>query len=768
LTAVLATSVGLVASAQDVEGPARFAQLQGGTIGSVRVEGNQRIEEGTIRSYMLVQPGDPFDPDSLDRSLKALYATGLFTDVSLRRDGSTLIVKLTENPIVNRIAFEGNHRLTDDNIRPEVQLKPRAVFTPAVAQADRQRILDLYAKRGRYAARVEPKIIQLDQNRVDVVYEISEGDSTQISRIAFVGNHAFSEGRLRDVINSREEVWWNFLTSSDTYDPERLNFDKEELRRFYLSKGYADFTVTNASAELAPDKSAFFVTFTLSEGERYRVGNVDLNVALKGVDKASLVDFLPFETGDWYDGSAVDRAIQALSADLQGRGYPFVEVKPRAQRDTAKHTIDVIFDVLDGPHVYVERIDITGNQRTMDKVIRREFQLAEGDPLNAELLRRTRQRLQDLQFFNSVDVTNQPGSAPDRTVVVANIEERATGELTVGGGYSTDIGALITLGVHEKNIIGTGIDAGINTVLAQQQTQINLSVTDPYFLDRNIVAGFDLFRIVQTNTDVYQYNETRLGLNLRLGYEFNDHLRQLWTYSVVQRRVYEVLSTASIYVQDEQGTSLLSQIGQTLTLDYRDSKVDPHAGWVTRLGTDFAGVGGDARFIRTKVDATYFIPLDTFSGNSDWGIAVSAGAGYLFNLGQTEKIIDNFFLGGDNLRGFASGGAGPHAVAGGDSLGGRLLWTQSTELHYPLPVPKDLGVSGRAFVDVGALSQVPGLVVGGQKIAIVDDDTPRIGVGVGISWKTPFGLINMDVAQPVVKRHYDQTQIFRLGFGTRF
>ena len=347
------------------------------------------------------------------------------------------------------------------------------------------------------------------------------------------------------------------------------------------------------------------------------------------------------------------------------------------QRDREKHTIELVFDVSEGPRVYVERIDITGNTRTMDKVIRREFRLAEGDAFNAALLRRSRQRLQDLGYFSNVAITTQPGSAADRAVVTTQVDEKATGELTVGGGYSTDAGALANVGLRERNLIGTGIDAGINGTLAQRRSQINLSVTDPYFLDRNIVAGADVFLVQTNNQLIAEYDERRIGFSLRIGYEFSEHLRQSWAYSLVQRDVYDVQSTASLYVQNEAGTTLLSQIGQTMTLDYRDSRTDPRQGWVLRLGTDFAGLGGNVDYLRTKVDGVYFIPLERYFGSNDWDISISGGAGYLFNLGGQERIIDRFFLGGDNLRGFQIGGAGPHSVPtaqypGSDSLGGRV------------------------------------------------------------------------------------------------
>lgn len=744
------------------------ALLPNAPIVDIRVEGNQRIEEGTIKSYMVSQPGENFDTERLDRSLKALYATGLFSDVSIRRDGATLVVRVSENPIINRIVFEGNKKLTDENLRTALQLRSRSVFTPALAQIDRQKILDEYAKKGRFGARVEPKIIQLDQNRVDLVFEINEGASTYVSRIAFVGNKAFSESRLKEIIGSREEAFWRFLSSSDTYDPERVNFDKELLRRFYLRNGYADVEITSANAELSPDRSAFFLTFNINEGERYRVGNIKVKSSLRNLDGDALLPFVLLGKGDWYDGDAVEKTVTALNDAVQTRGYAFVDVKPQIQRNKDKKTVDLVFDVGEGPRVYVERIDIAGNVRTKDSVIRREFRLAEGDAFNAALVRRSRQRLEDLGYFTSVAVSSAPGSAPDKAIINTTVEEKATGELTIGGGYSSDAGALANIGLRERNFIGTGVDAGITGVLAQKRTQLDLSVTDPYFLNRNLVASANAFIVQNNNQNIAQYNERRVGIAVSLGYEFSEHLRQAWTYSLVQRRVYNVSPDASIYVKDEAGTSLLSQVGQTLSLDYRDSRVDPKSGFILRGGTDFAGLGGNVHYVRAKLDGNYYIPLESFTGDPEWGVVLSAGTGYLFNFDSHERIIDRFFLGGDNLRGFQSGGAGPHAINGGDSLGGRFIWTQSTELRFPLPLSPDLGLTGRAFVDVGSLSGVNTKTRNGQTIAVTNDSSPRLGAGVGVSWRTPFGLINLDIAPVVVKKHYDQAQFFRFGFGTRF
>ncbi len=771
--------------------PAARPAAPGSAITAIRVTGNERIESGTIQSYMLVQPGDAYDAERVDRSLKTLYATGLFHDVSITRNGSVLVVKVTENPIIDKISFDGNHKIVDETLRPLLQLRPRAVFTPEMAADDRKRILDAYAKKGRFGATVEPKIIRLDQNRVDVVFEITEGSATLVSRITFVGNKAFGEGRLREVVSSRQQAFYRFLSSSDVYDPARIEYDKELLRRFYLRYGYADFEVRNATAELAPDRSSFFVTFTLNEGEQYKVASISIESKLRNLNGDDLLPIVEQEKGEPYDGEAIERSVTAMSDYLQGRGFNFALVRPRIARDRAKHTVDLVFDVSEGPRVYVERIDITGNTRTEDKVVRRELTVAEGDAFNAAAVRRSRARLNDLGYFNSVNITSAPGSASDKVIVNTVVDEKATGELSLGGGFSTDAGALLSVGLREKNLIGSGIDAGISGVLAQKRTEIDLSATDPYFLDQNLVAGFDIFRVDNNNQAISNYNERRTGGSLRMGYQINDHLSQALTYSVVDRNVYNVSNAASLYIQNSAGGSLLSQVGQTVTLDYRDSRTDPHSGFFVRYGLDFAGVGGSTKYIRNKIDGTYFVPLDRFTGNSDWGVTISAGSGYLEPLGKQEQLIDRFFLGGDNLRGFQSGGAGPHSVSvlnggvlfGSDSLGGKFIYTQSTELHFPLPISADIGLSGRAFVDVGGLSEVKqsssplfardyynNVIAGGirQPIQGANELVPRVGAGVGVSWKTPFGLINIDLAEPVLKQKYDQTQFFRFGFGTKF
>jgi outer membrane protein insertion porin family len=798
----------------------------GDTIQTIKITGNARIEDGTILSYMLVQPGDTFGSDRVDRSLRTLYATGLFSDVSLKRDGSALVVHVKENPLVNNISFEGNHNVKEDDLKKALGLRSRAVFTVRMAQQDRQKLLGVYAGKGRFAATVEPEIVRLPQNRVNVIFKIVEGPETKISRIIFVGNTAFTENQLRSVIDTREERWWRFFSSSDQFNPERVNFDRELIRRFYLEHGYADVQVTNTVAELSPERTAFFLTFQIVEGERYKVGKVTVKSNVPKVSAKPYENMVKQKTGQFYNGNVVEKTSDQIQDKVRkDASNPFLVVDPRIARNQKTHTVDLEFDIGQGTRKYVERIDITGNTVTRDKVIRREFRFVEGDPDDPALIRQTKQRLTDLGYFGDVKLTPVPGSAADRVIVNTELTEKATGELSLGGGYSTTSGILGQAGLRQHNLIGTGIDAGINGTIAARESQIDLSATNPYFLDRNLVAGGDIFFLTNNNQYVSDYSETRYGVSLRLGYAYNDHVSEAFTYTVSDRSVNNISPYASIFVQDEAGYTLLSQVGTTLSFDYRDSRVAPHTGFIIRLGGDVAGLGGNEHYVRGKVDTTYFLPLDYFTGNSLWGISFSQGAGYLDNLQSKEQIIDRFFLGGDNLRGFLDQGVGPHSVAystcfenasqlgtytsgttygtsagcvaaneinyhGSDAIGGNFIWTQSTELHFPLPVPADFGLTGRAFMDTGALSGLnvpPNAATSclatsahnskGQAIddhgdvitrCYYDSSSPRLSVGVGFSWKSPFGLINIDFGIPLLKQPYDQTQFFKFGFGTRF
>ena len=557
------------------------------------VEGAQRIEPDTVRSYLLIREGDAFDPARVDRSLKNLYATGLFADVSIRRNGDVLVISVVENPVINRIAFEGNNKLDDDVLEPELTLRPRVIYTRTKVQNDVKRLLSVYRLNGRFAATVDPKVIQLDQNRVDLVFEINEGKSTKIRSIRIVGNREYSDARLREEIRTKESRWWRFLSSYDTYDPDRLTVDRELLRRFYLSNGFADFRVVSDVAELTPNREDFFITFTIEEGSRYEFGKIELDIRLRDLKPDDLWDEVEIDTGDWYDSREVDAAIDRLTNQVGLLGRSFIDVRPRVNRDRENRTIDVTFELTEGARVFVDRIEITGNVRTSEEVIRREFRMVEGDAFNSSKLRRSRQRLNNLNFFERVNIEQVPGSVPDKTVIKVDVEEKSTGALSFGIGYSSNTGPLVDFSIRERNFLGKGQDLKISALIASSRSQLDLSFTEPYFLDREIAAGFDLKRVNHNLQDESSFDSETTGGALRAGYPITENLRQRWKYTIEKKEVTDVASDASIFVQAEEGSTLLSEISHTLTYDKRDSAISPTDGYILRLTNDLAGLGGN-------------------------------------------------------------------------------------------------------------------------------------------------------------------------------
>jgi outer membrane protein insertion porin family len=752
-----------------------------GTISDIRIEGLQRIEPETIRSYLLLQKGDPWDPDRVDQSLKALFATGLFADVKLDRDGSVLVVKVVENPIINRIAFEGNSKLTDKDLNGEIQLRPRVVYTRTRVQNDVKRILDLYRRHERFAATVEPKVIQLSENRVDLVFEINEGPTTGVRSINFVGNKEYSDSTLRGVIDTKESRWYRFLSNADTYDPDRITYDRELLRKYYLAEGYADFRVVSAVAELTPDRDGFVVTFTVDEGERYKFGKVDVDIKLKDLPKDSVLPLLTVKSGDWYDANAVERSISVLTDVLGNRGYAFVEVKPQIVRNREDRTIDITFNVQEGPEVYVERIDIIGNVRTLDKVIRREMRLVEGDAFNTNKMQRSKERIKNLGFFKKVETANTQGSAPDKTVVTVEVEEQSTGELSLGVGFSTTDGPLADISLHERNFLGRGQDVRIGTVVSFRSQQVNFSYTEPYFLDSNVAAGFDLFEVKTSPTASFfsgqtpAYQQFSYGGSLRAGYQLTENLRQTLKYTGRSDDITDVQNDASLFIALQEGTHLTSEIGQVLLYDRRDSRVDPTSGWYASLGNDFAGVGFGVEYIRNKISAGYYYPVAP-----GWVLSLTGEAGDVFGWGGQQVLLqDRFFVGGDNLRGFAPAGIGPRDVISQDALGGNKYYTASISESVPLGLPKELGVTGRIWTDVGSLwgNDQKNLVLTPAQLAsaglssqpqIVDSAAIRISSGIGVSWASPVGPVRLDLGIPFKRESFDKTQFFRVSFGTKF
>lgn len=739
-------------------GTASPAMAQTMQIDEIEVVGTQRVDPETVRSYMTVKVGDTADANMLDRSLKALFGTGLFADVSIRPETRRLVVTVVENPVINRIAFEGNKRINDEDLRREVQLQPRRVFTRTRVQQDVQRILDVYRLSGRFAATVEPKVIQLEQNRVDLVFEIDEGPLTRIRSISFIGNKEYSDSKLRDVIQTKEYAFWRILTTTDTYDPDRLSFDRELLRRHYLSEGYADFKVLNAVAELTPDQKDFVVTFTIEEGQQYTFGEVDFDIRLKAVEAEALRALIETIPGEIYDADLVEEAVDAIVDYLGTFGYAFVDIRPQPSQDRDSQTVGITYFVGEGPKVFVERIDIEGNVRTLDRVIRREFQLAEGDAFNTSKMRRSSRRVRNLGFFRSVDVTNQEGSQPDRTVITATVEEQSTGEISFGVGFSTVDSVIGDVGIRERNLLGRGQDLRLKFSGSVNRQQFDIGFTEPYFLDRDVAAGFDLFRILRDETDDSSFKEDSIGIRLRAGYDLADDLRHSVNYLLKTTEITDVEEDASRFVADQEGSQTISQIGHVLAYDVRNSRGNPTEGYFASIGNDIAGFGGTVTHFRTNLRGAYYLPL-----YSDYVLGLIGEGGHIVGIDDDVGIAERFFVGGNNFRGFARNGVGPRDTSSDDALGGNTYYVGTAEVGFPLGLPGDLGIRGFVFTDVGSLF---GIDESGPEI--VDEASLRASVGTGLAWATAFGLIRIDVAQAVLKEDVDDTEIFRFSFGTRF
>ena len=724
----------------------------------IRVEGAQRIEADTVRSYMGMRSGDQVTAGGLDKSLKALFATGLFADVNIRQDGRDVVVRVVESPIINRIAFEGNKRISNDILNDEVKLRPRIVFTRARVQTDLQRIMDVYRRSGRFSAVVVPKVIQLPQNRVDLIFEISEGALTEIRKIAFVGNKKFDDGDLREVVQTRETAWYRFLSSDDTYDPDRLTFDRELLRRYYLANGYADFRVVSAIAELTPDSSAFFVTFTVDEGERYKFGKIDITTALKDLDVAKLQEEQSIETGDWYNADEVEGLIGKLTDAVGALGYAFVDIRPRVRRDRKTRTIDVTFVIQEGPRVFVELVKISGNVRTLDKVIRREVLLVEGDAFNTSKLRRTRQRIRNLGFFDRVEIENKTGSARDKTVVDVTVKERSTGEVSFGAGFSSSSGVLGEATIRERNLLGHGQDLRLGLQIGARQQQIDLSFTEPYFLGKSLSAGFDVFSTKRNLQSESSFDREALGFALRTGYRITEPLFQTWSYTLREDKVTDIASDASLAVQGQEGEFITSSIGQSLLYDKRDDRLNPTAGYFVELDNTVAGLGGDSNYLKNELSGgTFYQVFDK------WIVNLNAGASYIIGIGDDIRIIDRFFLGGKSLRGFENRGVGPRDGVSGDSIGGNWFYRTTAGVTFPLGLPNEFGVRGRVFTDAGSIGENDSTFG-----ASTDTGSIRMSVGTGILWDSPFGPVNIDFTQAILKEDFDETALVRFDFGAKF
>lgn len=786
----LASSVAVLGGGATFSGVAMAqtapTQQESGVVARILVQGNERVDQQTVLSYLPIQPGDTVDPARIDLAVKTLFRTDLFSDVRITLEGTDLVVKVVENPIINKVVFEGNHALTEDKLKEEVTNHPRGIFTKARVQQDVQRIVELYRRAGRISATVAPKIVELPQKRVDLIFEINEGAKTGVSRVNFLGNKAFSDSELRDAIATKESRLWRFFSSNTNYDPDRLEYDREQLRKFYTNRGYYDFRVLSAVAELVPDMKNFKLTMTMDEGEKYTFGKLTVVTENKKLDPEFLRALLPIHTGQLYQSDRIEDSVDALTYAAGSAGYAFVDIRPRYKANREKHTVDVTFDVREGPHVYVERIDIVGNTATIDPVIRREMLLTEGDAYNKVLLDRSKNNIRRLGFFKDVSVKQEQGSAPDKTVITVNVEEQPTGELSFGAGYSSLDKLMLDVGISQKNFRGRGEDVRARISVGALRRTIDLSFTEPRIGTSDLRAGADLFSYRYNLSGQTSFDTEQTGGVLRLGFPINSYAYLAARYTLQSNNIVvdpSLCTQGSIYTTlcDQRGSYITSSIGYTLNLDRRNDPLNPTRGWKASLRQDLAGLGGDVHYLKSEFEATWY-----YGFRKNWTLTLNNQDGYIEGWnGDSIRIGDRFFKGGYSFRGFQVAGIGPRdvvttgfvngsstptTVGTNDALGGKLYAIGTVELAFPNGLPEEYGIHTALFTDIGTLGGLDyKYTVSPTGLQSVRSDFGlRASAGLSVRWKSPMGPIQFDISQILAKDPYDQVEHFRFSTYTPF
>lgn len=738
---------------------------------AIDVEGNRSVGAETIRSFFK-QPGGRLDAESIDQAFKALYATGLFQKIDISRRNGRLIVRVVENKIIKRVAFEGNKKIKDEQLKQETQSKERGPLSPAVVQRDVQQIMELYRRAGRFDVKVEPKIITASSNQADLVFEIDEGRKTGVGQIVFAGNKAFNASELRKALKTGQTHILSFLLDNDLYDPDRLEQDRDQLRRFYLTRGYIDMRVVSAAAQYDPDKKSIVVTFQIEEGERYRIGTVEIRSNVGTVDPTALRGHLRTHDGDVYNADAVEKTIDALSLNLAKAGNPFVNVRPRADRTPDRHTVNLIYNIDQAPRLYVERIEIRGNDKTQDRVIRRELEIAEGDAYNRALIERSERRLKNLGYFKSIKITREPGSTPERVVVNVAVDEQSTGEFSIGGGYSTADGLIAQVSISDRNFLGRGEFIKAAVSVGQYSNGFDVGFTEPHFLGSRASFGVGVFDR-QTRSNNYQtYDTLTYGGKLTLDAPLTDEISSQLRYSIYNQRVTldPTKGVTSLPIQQAAlaGPLWVSSIGNTMTYSTLDNPRNPRNGIRAIINEDFAGVGGDVNFVRTTADLQYYREL-----TNDVVGMVRAQGGYITPWGGQELPLLNRFFGGPQwVRGFAVNGFGPRDLTAGtthDNIGGNIYWATTAELQAPIPyMPPEVALKVAVFADAGSLWNIGSSKSLGslsQSLQVGNSQTIRSSFGAGLVWDSMFGPIRLDYAYPTSKASHDVTQRLRFGAG---
>ena len=735
---------------------------------TIVIKGNERIDEGTIMSYLDENGLKKNSSAALQKSLKNLYESDLFLEVKIYREANKIIVEIRENPIISDVKFVGNKKIEDEALQSEVSLKKRAVYTKSKLQNDLKRISDIYLKSGRFLTKIEPKIIQKEQNRVEVIFDIFEGKKATISDIYFVGNLEFSDRELLDELSTKKSKWWKFLSSSDTYDADRIEFDKEKLRRFYGSKGFADFNVISSIAQIAPTKDKFFITFLIEEGIKYNVGEVNIINHVEKFDEKILSKEILIKSGKVYDSEAIEKTVDKMVEVMSEKSYAFAHIEPVLKREKEKKIMNVDFVINETPRIYISQVTISGNTRTLDEVIRRELRIREGDPYNINKINRSKQRVQNLGYFDKVEFKTKRIGESDKVDIEIEVKEKKTGELNLGIGYSTVNKVTANAGIKERNLFGTGQEIGLNVQKSFAQFSSEINYTKPFFMGRAIDVGFDLSKYQLSKRNTLVYDQDSSGIIFRGDYSLSEFLSHQLRYSLSSQTVSNVDPLASIGIQNLQGSFVNSGVGQTISYDKRDNRLDPKNGYYISISQDYSGIGGDINTLKNEGSAGYYVP--TFSDN--YILKFLARGGAINGIGQDVRSNYGFFLGGNNFRGFEYAGIGPRTKSGGSAVGGSIIggkvyYVGTAEFRFPLGLPKELGINGILFSDNGTVKGVDTISKQGTG-GIEDSGSLRSSYGLSIAWSSPMGPIRLDFSKVAKREIYDRTQNFRFSFGSTF
>ena len=731
--------------------PRTFSQKQS----QIVIQGNKRLEsELILRSSGLKEMG--LDDRSFSQAIKNLYRSGYFSDVNIYKSKGVVYVNVRENPIIDLISIEGNKEITDEIILEEIGTRPRNVFSRELIKNDSEKILTLYKRQGFFSTFVEPKIIKVDENRVNLVFEVFEGKEATIKKVNFTNNKIFSDSTLKDVISSTEYRWYEFWGTNDRFDKDRINYDKDLLKKYYFDNGYIDFEIVSVNSSLVDNRKDFIVNFTIFEGKRYKITNVKFNSSIRNLSSIKIKDLVDVDKGDWFSSKELDDAIKKITDETSKMGYAFVDISPRIKK-IGDNKVEVTFEIQEGTKIFIDRINISGNVKTNDDVIRRELTFVEGDAYNSSKIKESERHIRGTGLFDNIEIKIDEMVGTNKTEVDVGVTERSTGQFTVGAGFSSLDGAIGSIGIKESNLFGEAKELSLNLGLSTRKSEIDLSFTDPYFLNKDLAAGIDIFNIRRNQKTYSGYKHNIIGFKLRTGFEIIDDLRYFSSYTLKRDKIHDIDNDTSIYIQAQEGKRVTSVIGQALQYDELNDRINPTDGYRVRFDVDYFGLGGDSEHILTELKIANFLRITdgVILGNFLEG-------GYIASIKEV-KINDLFFLNGDQLRGFKNLGVGPRDSSTSDSLGGEVYYVNRNELTFPIGLPDDLGIGGLIFADIGTVYNTSS---SGSNIR--DESSLRASAGIGLSWLSPFGPVKFYLSKAILKENYDKKEIFRFSFGTTY